>query len=148
MTKRQDLCLQRCSRPEQSDQRQANQADSTSLASRIEFPTMTAGLLQRQCHVPVAVSRRRGVGKDVLVDPFDGVADFCRSFRRRDHQIFHRDLNGSRHAPRQTLLTSALRQPGVSISASWEAPYFRAGGDAFGMLLVALENLETSLQHD
>src|SRR5258707_15573676 len=47
-----------------------------------------------QCHVPVAVSRRRGVGKDVLVDPFDGVADFCRSFRRRDHQIFHRDLNG------------------------------------------------------
>src|SRR6266436_8408366 len=111
----------------------------------IEFPTMTAGLLQRQCHVPVAVSRRRGVGNDVLVDPFDGVADFCRSFRRRDHQIFHRDLNGSRHAPRQTLLTSALRQPGVSISASWEAPYFRAGGDAFGMLLVALENLETSL---
>src|SRR6478672_7635894 len=54
MTKRQDLCLQRRSRPEQSDQRQPNQAanishqpgaspDSTSLASRIEFPTMTAG---------------------------------------------------------------------------------------------------------
>jgi hypothetical protein len=53
MTKRQDLCLQRRSRPEQSDQRQANQPanishqpraspDSTSLASRIEFPTMTA----------------------------------------------------------------------------------------------------------
>src|ERR1700704_994707 len=52
MTKRQDLCLQRRSRPEQSDQRQPNQAanishqpraspDSTSLASRIEFPTMT-----------------------------------------------------------------------------------------------------------
>src|ERR1700676_2739289 len=52
MTKRQDLCLQRRSRPEQSDQRQANQAknishqpraspNSTSLASRIEFPTMT-----------------------------------------------------------------------------------------------------------
>src|ERR1700687_257631 len=54
MTKRQDLCLQRRSRPEQSDQRQANQPadishqpkaspDSTSLASRIEFPTMTTG---------------------------------------------------------------------------------------------------------
>src|SRR6266478_941054 len=53
MTKRQDLCLQRRSRPEQSDQRQPNQAanishqpraspDSTLLASRIEFPTMTA----------------------------------------------------------------------------------------------------------
>src|ERR1700716_2700144 len=53
MTKRQDLCLQRRSRPEQSGQRQPNQAanishqpgaspDSTSLASRIEFPTMTA----------------------------------------------------------------------------------------------------------
>src|ERR1700716_4114555 len=52
MTKRQDLYLQRRSRPEQSDQRQANQPanishqpraspDSTSLASRIEFPTMT-----------------------------------------------------------------------------------------------------------
>src|SRR6202022_3770952 len=52
MTKRQDLCLQRRSRPEQSDQRQPNQAanifhqpraspDSTSLASRIAFPTMT-----------------------------------------------------------------------------------------------------------
>src|SRR5258706_10479172 len=54
MTKRQDLCLQRRSRPEQSDQRQPDQAvnishqpraspDSTSLASRIEFPTMTTG---------------------------------------------------------------------------------------------------------
>src|SRR5258706_7235490 len=52
MTKRQDLYLQRRSRPEQSDQRQPNQAanishqpralpDSTLLASRIEFPTMT-----------------------------------------------------------------------------------------------------------
>src|ERR1700687_2904960 len=57
MTKRQDLCLQRRSRPEQSDQRQPNQAanishqpraspDSTSLASRIEFPTMTAVALR------------------------------------------------------------------------------------------------------
>src|SRR3979490_160802 len=52
MTKRQDLCLQRHLRPEQSDQRQPNQAanishqpgaspDSTSLASRLEVPTMT-----------------------------------------------------------------------------------------------------------
>src|SRR3979411_2875283 len=52
MTKRQDLYLQRRSRSEQSDQRQPNQAanishqpraspNSTSLASRIEFPTMT-----------------------------------------------------------------------------------------------------------
>src|ERR1039458_958925 len=52
MTKHQDLCLQRRSRPEQSDQRQPNQAanishqpraspNSTSLASRIEFPTVT-----------------------------------------------------------------------------------------------------------
>src|SRR5258705_3160816 len=56
MTKRQDLCLQRRSRPEQSDQRQPNQAanishqpraspDSTSLASRIEFPTMTGAIV-------------------------------------------------------------------------------------------------------
>src|SRR5258708_15130332 len=58
MTKRQDFCLQRRSRPEQSDQRQANQPanishqpraspDSTSLASRIEFPTMTPELEKR-----------------------------------------------------------------------------------------------------
>src|ERR1700733_4381075 len=53
MTKRQDLNLQRRSRPEQSDQRQPNQAanishqprappNSTALTSRIEFPTMTS----------------------------------------------------------------------------------------------------------
>src|SRR6202049_4089044 len=53
MTKRQDLYFQRCSRSEQSDQRQPNQAanishqpraspNSTALTSRIEFPTMTA----------------------------------------------------------------------------------------------------------
>src|SRR6202047_3392838 len=52
MTKRQDLCLQRHLRPEQSDQCQPNQAanishqpraspNSTSFTSRIEFPTMT-----------------------------------------------------------------------------------------------------------
>src|SRR5260221_7375367 len=52
MTMRQYLYLQRRSRPEQSDQRQPNQAanishqpraspNSTPLASRIEFPTMT-----------------------------------------------------------------------------------------------------------
>jgi hypothetical protein len=52
MTKRQDLRLQRRSRPEQSDQRQPNQAanishqpraspNSTTLTSRIKFPTMT-----------------------------------------------------------------------------------------------------------
>src|ERR1700761_8059547 len=52
MTKRQDLCLQRRSRPEQSDQYQPDQAanishqpraspNSTPLASRIKFPTMT-----------------------------------------------------------------------------------------------------------
>src|SRR5580700_10514108 len=55
MTKRQDLYLQRRSRPEKSDQRQANQAanishqpraspDSASLTSRIEFPTMTGAV--------------------------------------------------------------------------------------------------------
>jgi hypothetical protein len=55
MTKRQDLRLQRRWRPEQSDQRQPNQAanisdqpraspNSTSLASRIEFPKVTGRL--------------------------------------------------------------------------------------------------------
>jgi hypothetical protein len=59
MTKRHDLCLQRRSRPEQSDQRQPNQAgnishqpraspNSTPLASRIEFPTMTGRIISRE----------------------------------------------------------------------------------------------------
>ena len=59
MTKRQDLYLQRRSRPEQSDQRQPNQAanishqpraspNSTSLASLIEFPTVTTGPAYRK----------------------------------------------------------------------------------------------------
>src|ERR1700738_4292580 len=62
MTKRQDLYLQRRSRPEPSDQRQPNQAksishepraspDSTALTSRIEFPTMTAPRSQANCKV-------------------------------------------------------------------------------------------------
>ena len=61
MTKRQDLCLQRRSRPEQSDQRQPNQAanishqpraspNSTPLASWIEFPTMTTGQFPPNLH--------------------------------------------------------------------------------------------------
>src|SRR3984893_1759183 len=72
MTKRQDLCLQRRSRPEQSDQRQPNQAanishqpraspDSTSLASRIEFPTMT---------VAPAVMRPTALALNILVAGF------------------------------------------------------------------------------
>jgi hypothetical protein len=34
------------------------------------------------------------MGEDVLVDPFDGVADLCRSFGRRDHQICKSNLFG------------------------------------------------------
>src|SRR5258708_16799517 len=63
MTKCQDLCVQRRSRPKQSDQRQPNQApnishqpraspDSTSLASRIEFPTMTGVPCKRTEYQP------------------------------------------------------------------------------------------------
>src|ERR1700730_2782104 len=62
MTKRQDLCLQRRSRSGQSDQRQPNQAanishqpralpNSTPLASRIEFPTMTGAVLSRHARL-------------------------------------------------------------------------------------------------
>src|SRR6266404_1652535 len=82
MTKRQDLCLQRRSRPEQSDQRQPNQAanishqpraspDSASLASRIEFPAMTgfaravSGLVTASAHGAVAVIGAGGVGKAI-----------------------------------------------------------------------------------
>src|SRR6266481_5862714 len=66
MTKRQDLYLQRRSRSEQSDQRQPNQAanishqpraspDSTSLASRIEFPTMTGDAVLNQTPVDLGI---------------------------------------------------------------------------------------------
>src|SRR6202795_738144 len=65
MTKRQDLYFQRCSRSEQSDQRQPNQAanishqprvspNSTALTSRIEFPTMTGDLREE----PAATRRQ------------------------------------------------------------------------------------------
>jgi hypothetical protein len=53
-----------------------------------------AVLLGRQHYIPIAVARGRGVGEDVLVDPFNRVADLRGDLRRRDHQIFHRDLNG------------------------------------------------------
>src|SRR5260370_15116563 len=69
MTKRQDLCLQRRSRPEQADQRQPNQAanishqpraspNSTSLASRIEFPTMTqlTASIAHEVNQPIAAT--------------------------------------------------------------------------------------------
>src|SRR3979409_668882 len=67
MTKRQDLCLQRRSRSEQSDRRQPNQAanishqpraspDSTALTSRIEFPTMTGSVLDRERAFNLSIS--------------------------------------------------------------------------------------------
>src|ERR1700744_4728612 len=55
-----------------------------------------AAFLGRQHHVEVAVLRGGGVGEYILVDPLDGVADLCRHFRRRDNEIFHRNLNGRR----------------------------------------------------
>src|SRR6202035_1420727 len=66
MTKRQDLYLQRRSRSERSDQRQPNQAksishepraspDSTALTSRIEFPTMTGGVMKRLLNPELAL---------------------------------------------------------------------------------------------
>src|SRR3981081_4270095 len=71
MTKRQDLYVQRRSRPKQTDQRQPDQAanishqpraspDSTSLASRIEFPTTTTGVYCR-CVCPVRLPLRLNV---------------------------------------------------------------------------------------
>jgi hypothetical protein len=79
MTKRQDLCLQRRSRPEQSDQRQPNQAanishqpraspNSTSLASRIEFPTVTTGGNLRLIRSP----RQRLLVRDNVVNRMSG----------------------------------------------------------------------------
>src|SRR3977135_3638351 len=87
MTKRQDLCLQRRSRSEQSDQRQPNQAanishqpraspDSTSLASRIEFPTMTGLML-------TALGRNGRVRTRMVRGSHSGIAKlWCRPFER------------------------------------------------------------------
>src|ERR1700730_159064 len=100
MTKRQYLYLQRRSRPEQSDQRQPNQAvniphqpraspNSTPLASRIEFPTMTGaprihgellklGIDIGQTSVAKYMAKRRGPPsqgwKTFLNNHADGVA--------------------------------------------------------------------------
>src|ERR1700759_2133952 len=73
MTKRQDLCLQRRSRPEQSDQRQPDQAanilhqsraspNSNPLASRIKLPTMTGSGpdAQRPSYVGRSSANTRG----------------------------------------------------------------------------------------
>src|SRR5258708_20615215 len=84
MTKRQDLCLQRRSRPEQSDQRQANQPanishqprtspDSTSFASRIEFPTMTPELEKRgseECSMECIAEVQVAFVSAVTFEPF------------------------------------------------------------------------------
>ena len=96
MTKRQDLCLQRRSRPEQSDQRQANQPanisrqpgaspDSTSLTSRIEFPTMTAPLARG------AAGTARGRGYQLRRGQRTQVALAPVSLLRRSHD-HHRDI--------------------------------------------------------
>jgi len=58
------------------------------------------GLFRRHRHVPVAISRRRGMSDNILVDPFDGVTAFRRSLRWRDHEILHRDLNGRLCVPK------------------------------------------------
>src|SRR5260370_2410341 len=85
MTKRQDLCLQRRSRPEQSDQRQANQPatishqprtspDSTSFASRIEFPTMTPELEKRgseECSMECIAEVQVAFVSAVTFEPFE-----------------------------------------------------------------------------
>src|SRR5258707_7767914 len=85
MTKRQDLRLQRRSRPEQSDQRQANQPanishqpraspDSTSLASRIEFPTMTPELEKRgseECSMECIAEVQVAFVSAVTFEPFE-----------------------------------------------------------------------------
>jgi hypothetical protein len=68
MTKDQDLSFQRGPRPEQQDQHRPDQAasfshktetlrDSASLASRIGFPTGTAGILYDVCRGAATIVR-------------------------------------------------------------------------------------------
>src|SRR5882757_3570231 len=83
MAKRQDLYLQRRSRPEQSDQRQPNQAanishqpraspNSTPLASRIEFPTMTPSRHKKDCSKASASKSDKHVAvKNSKMSPLD-----------------------------------------------------------------------------
>ena len=142
MTKRQDLCSQRRSRSEQSDQRQPNQAaniflqpraspDSTSLASRIGFPTMTAFLTAEPDRlVFFDVNRRSRIslrkhGSDLIV-PRD--LSFWRrpldrpSFRLSDHGLraikfrpaAHRLVSQSSRCRREVHSSSRIRWPLIS----------------------------------
>ena len=51
--------------------------------------------LRRHDHVEIAISGGRGVCDHVVIDPFDGVADFGPRIGRPEHQIFHQDADRS-----------------------------------------------------
>src|SRR6516162_1143322 len=79
------------------------------------------GLIRRECHVEVAVACGCGMGDDVLVGPFDGVADLGRDLGRRDIEILHDDLDRrrvSRHGHRTTGNQSSnqAKAPGLHVS--------------------------------
>src|ERR1700730_3596876 len=112
MSKRQYLYLQRRSRPEQSDQRQPNQAanvshqpraspNSTPLASRIEFSTMTTLEIIARMLAGFWGEGTAPISLDFV--PLSGRAD------RRRRPIHHRLLSCS--PPRHRQLRSLIRKP-------------------------------------
>src|SRR5579871_6907103 len=51
------------------------------------------GFVGRDGHVPGAVARRRRVRHEIVVPPFDGVADMRRDFGRREGELLDPDRN-------------------------------------------------------
>src|ERR1700716_3149403 len=111
MTKRQDLCLQRRSRPEQSDQRQPNQAanishqpgaspDSTAVTFPADLAVTRVSLCCADCR---SKSDRIGIVVLVALPPYNDAPDF-------------RDVGGC-----VLELTSLLGQPKQNRHVSWVA---------------------------
>src|ERR1700716_1190524 len=112
MTKRQDLCLQRRSRPEQSDQRQPNQAanishqpgaspDSTALTFPADLAVTRVSLCCADCR---SRSDRIGIVVLVALPPYDDALDLG-------------DVGGVAILK----LTSLLGQPKQNRNVSWVA---------------------------
>ena len=100
--------------------------------------------------IPALVPRRRGVRDNILVVPFDRVADGSRDLRRHVGDLLHRDVDDfGAHRPRHD--NSEGSQNGERAktqprSSPAHGELFEAGGDLFGVLLVALENFQASGQ--
>ena len=100
------------------------------------------GGFDRDQNVPRAVRRGRRMSDEIGIDPFDRVADMGRDFCRHKAKFFHLDLNnvGTCGPPRKDEKERAERAP--RCSSMHDAALFEFRRDVFGVLLVALKNLQ------